>query len=376
MRWSGLRRSWPRLAPVPRFVSQRGARSVREETAGCGGHGAGDGERAPASRWTATGTPRGRPWSRPGAGSQPPCPMLHPGVEPGHDRPAQRLLDRRGALHVHRHVPGAAAVAEQEQPRRHRRMPLPVAKPRRWPSPAAAVSDIVYGRQCAASPSRVTTKARTAGWRSSSLPRWTAKGRGPSTPGVTRRPSRTCGMRAAQLARMKPLGDEGGVDGAGEQARGPGASSGRRAPGLLHISDHATGAAPRHAASLAACPLPRYMAATPVPQRDRRWRARRPRACVPWLLGRRRAMATWWRSIREPLAGMFAARAQGGDCSLRRACHRLQHRLPPGPPGLDRRGAAARAAPADRRDDLARRRADHLGGHDGRDLAVLQPVLA
>ena len=28
------------------------------------------------------------------------------------------------------------------------------------------------------------------------------------------------------------------------------------------------------------------------------------------------------------------------------------------------------------RDDLARRRADHLGRHDGRDRAVLQPVLA
>ena len=62
----------------------------------------------------------------------------------------------------------------------------------------------------------------------------------------------------------------------------------------------------------------------------------------------------------------------GGD--RRRRGDRLQHRLSPRAPGLDRRGAA-RAAPADRRDDVARGRADHLGRDDGRDRAVLQPVL-
>ena len=76
----------------------------------------------------------------------------------------------------------------------------------------------------------------------------------------------------------------------------------------------------------------------------------------------------------DPLTARGGAQpGAGGD--RRRRGDRLQHRLPPGPPGLDRRGAA-RAAPADRRDDVARGRADHLGRDDGRDRAVLQPVLA
>ena len=70
--------------------------------------------------------------------------------------------------------------------------------------------------------------------------------------------------------------------------------------------------------------------------------------------------------------GDGAGTGAGGD--RRRRGDRLQHRLPPGPPGLDGRGAA-RAAPADGRHDLACRRADHLGRDDRRDRAVLQPVL-
>ena len=47
----------------------------------------------------------------------------------------------------------------------------------------------------------------------------------------------------------------------------------------------------------------------------------------------------------------------------RRRCRRLQRRLPPRPPRLDRRGAAG-AQPADIGHDVARRRSDHHGSAD------------
>jgi len=66
--------------------------------------------------------------------------------------------------------------------------------------PAAEISDIVMTVR--ASPSRVMTSpdSGVAIVEPAAMHSRTS----PSTPGVTRRPSRTCGMRAAQLAKMKP----------------------------------------------------------------------------------------------------------------------------------------------------------------------------
>src|SRR5215471_2191394 len=118
----GGERAAPRRRPVPGIGGRRGG-GVGEEAAGRDGHGGRDHERdrEQVHRDRHAEGDHGRPGPGPGHRADAP-----PGVEPGHDRPGQHVLDG-GALHVHPHVPGAAAVAEQEQPGRHRRDAVPVA---------------------------------------------------------------------------------------------------------------------------------------------------------------------------------------------------------------------------------------------------------
>ena len=120
------------------------------------------------------------------------------GVEPRQDRAAEALLDER-ALDVHGHVPGAVAEAEQEEADDDRDDSHSIAEGRGREPDAAEDrhgGDRARGAEpCDDRPRQRQGDQRARRDRSSSRP---------SSPGLSFRPSRTCGMRDAQLANAKP----------------------------------------------------------------------------------------------------------------------------------------------------------------------------
>ena len=120
------------------------------------------------------------------------------GVEPRHDRATETLLDER-SLHVHRDVPGAVSRAEQEEPDDDRRDADLVAD-RRDRKAAGGDERRDHDRARGTEPRHDHPGERQR----ETEPAAIASSRKPRLAGRRCRPSRTCGMRDAQLEKMKP----------------------------------------------------------------------------------------------------------------------------------------------------------------------------